>query len=64
VIGSGLSATLRGELSRVTVGAVALDGSKATVRWSALPDAVAAFFGSSKPIALIWEKNFWYVNGF
>jgi hypothetical protein len=64
VIGSGLSATLRDELARVTVGAVTLDGSKATVRWTALPSAVAAFFGSSKPIALIWEKKFWYLDGF
>jgi hypothetical protein len=64
VIGSGLSATLRNQLANVTVGAVTLDGSKATVSWSALPSAVAAFFGSSKPITLIWEKNFWYVDGF
>jgi hypothetical protein len=64
VIGSGLSATLRDDLTTVTVGAVALDGSKATVAWSGLPTAVAAFFGSSKPIALVWEKSFWYVNSF
>jgi len=64
VIGSGLSATLRGELDRATVGAVTLNGSNAAVRWSALPRAVAAFFGSSKPIALVWEKGFWYLDGF
>jgi hypothetical protein len=61
---SELNATLREELKSVTVATVALHGSDATVRWSALPRAVATYFGSPTPITLIWEHNFWYINGF
>jgi hypothetical protein len=64
VTASELPKTVRGELAAVTVGAVALKGSLATVRWSALPRSLAAYFASSKPIKLIWEHNFWYIDGF
>jgi hypothetical protein len=61
---SELNATLRNELETVTVGTVALHGSNATVRWSALPRAVATYFSSTTPLRVIWEHNFWYINGF
>ena len=64
VTASELPSAVRRELSAVTVGAVTLNGSSATVEWSALPRSVAAYFGSAKPIEMIWEHNFWYINGF
>ncbi|HEX4034952.1 MAG TPA: hypothetical protein VHX66_10965 [Solirubrobacteraceae bacterium] len=63
--GGQLSAALRRELASVTVGAVALHGSNATVRWSAVTSRfgdVAAYFGHPKAMILSEIRGFWYIN--
>jgi hypothetical protein len=67
VSGSELTPQLRTALASVTVGAVRLSGSNATVRWSAVTSPagdVAAYFGRARWISLVWVKSFWYIDGF
>jgi hypothetical protein len=64
VTASELPAAVRSALDAVTVGAVTLNGTYATVQWSELPRAVAAYFASATPIKMIWEHHFWYIDGF
>lgn len=63
--GGQLSAALRRELATVAVGAVALHGSRATVRWSAVRSRfgdVAAYFGHPRALTLSDIRGFWYIS--
>ena len=65
--GSELTARLRRELASVRVGAVALDGSAATVQWSAITSPfgdVAAYFGHPKPVTLTEPAGYWEISSF
>lgn len=65
--GSQLTPRLRAELETVTVGAVAVSGSNATVRWPAITSPrgdVAAYFGHPPPIRLSYIHGFWYISAF
>jgi hypothetical protein len=51
----------------VRVGAVALDGSAATVQWSAITSPfgdVAAYFGHPKPVTLTELAGYWEISSF
>lgn len=63
--GGQLTAALRRELANVSVGAVALHGASATVRWSAVTSRygdVAAYFGHPKALILSEIRGFWYLS--
>jgi hypothetical protein len=65
--GSQLTPRLRAELEAVSVGAVAVSGSNATVRWPAITSTrgdVAAYFGHAPPIRLSYIQRFWYISAF
>jgi hypothetical protein len=65
VTGSQLSARLRRALLEVRVGAVALSGSRASVRWSEVSSAggdLAAFFGHPPALRLVQTKGFWQID--
>jgi hypothetical protein len=65
VTGAQLSAPLRRELASVQVGAVALHGARATVRWSAVTSRfgdVAAYFGRAEAIELADADGFWKIS--
>jgi len=63
--GIQLTAKLREELASATVGAVALHGSTATVRWSAITSPggdVGAFFGNPRPVTLVDVDGVWRIS--
>ena len=60
-----LTARIRGALRHATVGAVALQGSTATVEWSQIKSAsgdLGAFFGHPRPLTLVAVKGGWLVS--
>ena len=67
VTGFQLAAKVRRELASVTVGAVTLHGSTATVQWAAIQSPagnVASFFGHPKAVQLADVHGFWAITSF
>jgi hypothetical protein len=65
VTGAQLGAGLRRELAGAQVGAVALHGVRATVRWSAVTSPsgdIAAYFGRAEPIDLVETDGSWKIS--
>jgi hypothetical protein len=65
VTATQLSAQVRNELRHATVGAVALQGGKATVEWSEIrsPEGdLGAFFGHPRPVMLLAVNGVWLVS--
>jgi hypothetical protein len=58
---------LRRELASVTVGAVELHGTNATVPWSSIRSSVgdvSAYFGHAKALELADIRGSWYLSRF
>jgi hypothetical protein len=67
VTGFQLTAKVRRELASVTVGAVSLHGSTATVQWAAITSPagnVASFFGHPTAVKLADVDGFWEISSF
>jgi hypothetical protein len=67
VTGVQLAPKVRSELASVTVGAVTLHGSTATVQWAAIVSPagnVASFFGHPKAVQLADVDGFWEISSF
>jgi len=66
ITGRQLSPKLRRELRHATVGRVAVHGSNAIARWSAITSLdgdLAAFFGHPKPVTLVEVDGRWLISG-